>query len=113
MLTQYKAHSLIQHLQRGWNFLDADLEEFIDVVPAQQRRRRTLVRRHGRRRVPEPRHPAQAAPRYVLVLAGDHVYKMDYGVMLAEHAERGADVTVACLEVPLDDGLGLRRHARG
>lgn len=99
--TQYKAHSLIQHLQRGWSFLDSHLHEFIDVLPAQQR-------------VSEGWYDGTAdalyqnldilrieAPRFVLVLAGDHVYKMDYGVLLAEHAESGADVTVACTEVPV------------
>jgi glucose-1-phosphate adenylyltransferase len=99
--TQYKAHSLIQHLQRGWNFLDAHLQEFLDVLPAQQRVREgwydgtadALYQNLDILRMQEPRH--------VLVLAGDHVYKMDYGVMLAEHVERGAELSIACVEVPV------------
>ena len=87
--TQYKAQSLIRHVQRGWSFLDGRFDEFVELLPAQQRDRRRLVPGHGRRGLPEPRHPA--APRsasYVLILAGDHVYKMDYGRMLADHVER-------------------------
>jgi glucose-1-phosphate adenylyltransferase len=101
--TQYRSHSLIRHLQRGWNFLDARLQEFLDVLPAQ---RPTEVGWYG--------GTADAvyqnldilriqAPRFLLVLAGDHVYKMDYGVMLAEHVEGGAEVSVACVEVPASD----------
>jgi len=99
--TQYKAHSLMQHLQRGWNFLDSQLHEFIEPLPAQQRNREgwydgtadALYQNIDILRMEEPR--------FVLVLAGDHVYKMDYGVMLAEHVEHEADVTIAGIELPL------------
>ncbi len=108
VLTQYKAHSLIQHIQRGWGFLRGEFNEFIELLPAQQRTDETnwyrgtadavfqnldIIREHG--------------PEYVLVLAGDHVYKMDYGRMLAHHIASGADVTVACLEVPVEDAKGF------
>jgi glucose-1-phosphate adenylyltransferase len=104
VLTQYKAHSLIQHLQRGWGFLRAEINEFIEVMPAQQRG------------VDENWYQGTADaifqnidilhtynPEFVLVLAGDHVYKMDYSKMLIQHVESGADCTVACFEVPLAD----------
>ena len=110
--TQYKAHSLIQHLQRGWSFLDGRFHEFIELLPATQQIREDawyqgtadaayqnldLIRRNR--------------PDYVLVLAGDHIYKMDYAQMLAQHVASGADVTVACIEVPLEDAhhFGIMR----
>ena len=102
ILTQYKAQSLIRHVQNGWGFLDGRLGEFVELMPAQQRvwtewyrgtadavfQNLDILRRHE--------------PKYVLVLAGDHVYKMDYAKMLAEHVRRGADMTVACVDVPLE-----------
>lgn len=104
VLTQYKAHSLILHVQRGWGFLRGELGEYIELLPAQQRideaswytgtanavyQNLDILRNHD--------------PRFVLVLAGDHVYKMDYGPMLAFHVEQGADMTVGCIEVPLGE----------
>ena len=100
--TQYKAHSLIQHLQRGWNFLDAALQEFVDVLPAQQRLREGWYAGTADALYQNLDILRMQSPRFVLVLAGDHVYKMDYGVMLAEHVERGADVSIPCLAVPLE-----------
>jgi glucose-1-phosphate adenylyltransferase len=100
--TQYKAHSLIQHLQHGWNFLDPALQEFVDVLPAQQRLREGWYSGTADALYQNLDILRMQSPRFVLVLAGDHVYKMDYGVMLAEHAERGADVSIPCLEVPLE-----------
>jgi glucose-1-phosphate adenylyltransferase len=102
VLTQYKAHSLIQHIQRGWGFLRGDFGEFVELLPAQQRiesswyagtadavyQHLDIIRNHK--------------PDYVLILAGDHVYKMDYGPMIAQHVETGADMTVGCLEVDLE-----------
>ena len=102
VLTQYKAHSLIKHIQRGWGFLRGEFNEFIELLPAQQRietewykgtadavfQNMDIIRKYG--------------PEYVLILAGDHVYKMDYGEMLACHVKHQADMTVACLEVPLE-----------
>lgn len=101
ILTQYKSHSLNQHVHRGWGFMRGELGEFVELLPAQQRREGSwyegtadalyqnidIIRSHN--------------PGYVLVLAGDHVYKMDYGTMLAAHVDRGADVTVGCMPVPL------------
>ena len=102
VLTQYKAHSLLQHLQRGWSFLRGEFGEFVELLPAQQRiesswysgtadaiyQNLDIIRSHN--------------PDYILVLAGDHVYKMDYGPMIAQHVEQGADMTVGCLEVDLE-----------
>jgi len=101
--TQYKAHSLIQHLQRGWNFLDSHMHEFLEVLPAQQRNRDAWYDGTADALYQNLDLLRMEEPRYVLVLAGDHVYKMDYGVMLAEHVEHGADVTIASVDVPLED----------
>ena len=100
--TQYKAHSLIQHLQRGWNFLDASMQEFVDVLPAQQRLRDGWYAGTADAIYQNLDILRMQSPRFVLVLAGDHVYKMDYGVMLAEHVERNAILSIACLAVPVD-----------
>ncbi|WP_020209590.1 glucose-1-phosphate adenylyltransferase [Gilvimarinus chinensis] len=100
VLTQYKSHSLNRHIQRGWGFLGGELGEFVELIPAQQRlgdswyagtadavlQNLDIIRRHE--------------PSYVLILAGDHVYKMDYGTMIGAHVESGADITVGCIEVP-------------
>ncbi len=105
--TQYKAQSLIRHVQRGWSFLDGRFDEFVELLPAQQRmtfdwyrgtadavyQNLDILRRHD--------------PEYVLILAGDHVYKMDYGKMLAEHVSRKADISIACIEVPVADASSL------
>ena len=101
ILTQYKAHSLIRHVQLGWNFLRGELGEFIELLPAQQRmgshwyagtadalyQNLDIIRLHN--------------PEYVLILAGDHIYQMDYGTMLAAHVENQADLTIGCFEVPV------------
>lgn len=99
--TQYKAHSLIRHLQRGWNFLRAERNEGLDILPASQRvdegqwylgtadavtQNIDIIESYG--------------PEYILILAGDHIYKQDYEVMLEQHVNSGADVTVGCLVVP-------------
>lgn len=102
VLTQYKAQTLIRHVTRGWGFLDASLGEFIDVVPAQQRIDAGWYAGTADAVYQNLDMLRQAAPRYVVILAGDHVYKMDYSVMLAEHARRGADLSIACLEVPVE-----------
>ncbi len=103
VLTQYKSQSLIRHIERGWGFLEADLGEYIDVVPAQQRVDERWYSGTANAVFQNLDILREADPRYVLVLSGDHVYKMDYSIMLAEHVERGADVTVACIDVPLVD----------
>lgn len=107
VLTQYKAHSLIQHIQNGWSFLRGEFKEFVELLPAQQRiqdswylgtadavyQNLDIIRTHK--------------PDYVLILAGDHVYKMDYGPMIAQHANSDADMTVGCIDVPFDDAKGF------
>ncbi|WP_124950811.1 glucose-1-phosphate adenylyltransferase [Sulfuriferula thiophila] len=104
VLTQYKSHSLIRHLQRAWSFMRAEIGEFVEILPAQQRTHKKewyqgtadalfqnldIVRRHD--------------PQYVIVLGGDHIYTMDYSAMLLRHAETGADFTVGCIEVPCEE----------
>jgi len=107
VLTQYKAHSLIRHLVHGWSGFRTELGEFVEVLPASQRTSGewyagTADAIHQNRDIIEALHP-----RYVLVLAGDHVYKMDYGEMLADHVAKGAEMTVACLTVSLEDAKGF------
>jgi glucose-1-phosphate adenylyltransferase len=106
--TQYKAHSLIRHLQRGWNFFRVERNESFDILPASQR-------------VSEEQWYAGTAdaiyqnidiiesyePHYIVVLAGDHIYKMDYEPMLQQHVEQGADVTIGCFEVPRLEATGF------
>jgi glucose-1-phosphate adenylyltransferase len=106
--TQYKAHSLIRHMQRGWNFFRPERNESFDILPASQR-------------VSEDQWYAGTAdavyqnldiiesygPRYMVILAGDHIYKMDYELMLQQHVESGAEVTIGCLEVPRMEATGF------
>jgi glucose-1-phosphate adenylyltransferase len=101
LLTQYKGQSLIQHVQRGWSYLRGEFGEFIDVIPAQQQ-----VGKHWYRGTADSVYQnldviRQHRPKHVLVLAGDHIYKMDYGPMIAYHVEKGADITVGVVEVPI------------
>ncbi len=106
--TQYKAHSLIRHLQMGWNFLRPERNESFDILPASQRVSETqwyegtadavyqnidIIEGHG--------------PEYLVILAGDHIYKMDYELMLQQHVNQAADVTVGCMEVPRTDARGF------
>jgi glucose-1-phosphate adenylyltransferase len=101
VLTQYKSHSLLRHVQRAWNFLRGELGEFVDLLPAQQRIDETMWYRGTADAVWQNLDILRAeAPEYIVILAGDHVYKMDYSIMLAEHIARGADLTVGCVEVP-------------
>lgn len=100
VLTQYKAQSLIRHVTRGWGFLDAGLGEFIDVVPAQQQVDEGWYSGTADAVYQNLDMLRAAAPRFVLVLAGDHVYKMDYSRLIAEHIRRNADATVACIAIP-------------
>lgn len=116
VLTQYKSHSLIRHIQKGWGFLRGEFNEFVEILPAQQRINDTwyvgtadavyqnldIIRTHN--------------PQYVLILAGDHIYKMDYGSMIAHHVATDADMTVGCLEVPLKEATAfgvMSTDARG
>ena len=102
VLTQYKAHSLLRHLQMGWSFLRPEMNEFLDLLPAQQRIDEATWYRGTADAVFQNFDIFRAArPDYFVVLAGDHIYKMDYSHMLAEHVANGSDCTVACVEVPL------------
>ena len=102
VLTQYKAHSLIQHIQRGWGMFRGEFREFVELLPAQQRVEESwyagtadaIYQNLDIIRIHDPEH--------VLILAGDHIYKMDYGEMLAYHVESKADITVGCIEVPVE-----------
>ncbi len=101
VITQYKSHSLLRHLQRGWSFLRAELNEVIDLLPAQQR----VDEEHWYRGTADAVFQnldiiKSSRPEYIVVLAGDHVYKMDYTVMLGDHVKGGLGCTVACTEVP-------------
>jgi glucose-1-phosphate adenylyltransferase len=117
VLTQYKAHSLITHIQQGWGMFRGEFGEFVELLPAQQRIETSwyagtadaifqnidIIRNHD--------------PEYVLILAGDHVYKMDYGAMLASHVDTDADITVGCIEVPIEEAsafgvIGVDEHNR-
>jgi glucose-1-phosphate adenylyltransferase len=106
--TQYKAHSLIRHLQRGWKFFRPERNESFDVLPASQRVSEEQWYLGTADAVYQNLDIMESyGPEYVVILAGDHVYKMDYELMLAQHANSGADVTVGCIEVPRVDATGF------
>ncbi len=106
--TQYKAHSLIRHLQRGWNFLRPERNESFDILPASQRVSETAWYEGTADAVYQNMDIIEAFhPEYMVILAGDHIYKMDYERMLQQHAEQGADVTVGVLEVPRMEATGF------
>ncbi|MEL7132814.1 MAG: glucose-1-phosphate adenylyltransferase [Pseudomonadota bacterium] len=99
--TQYKAHSLIRHCQRGWNFFRAERNEFLDILPASQRVSEEMWYRGTADAVTQNIDIVDSYDiEYIVILAGDHIYKMDYEIMLRQHVEQGADVTVGCLTVP-------------
>jgi len=102
IMTQYKAHSLIRHIQQGWSFLRAELNEFIELLPAQQRIATSWYSGTADAVYQNLDIIKEHQPGYVLILAGDHVYKMDYGPMIAYHVAQEADLTIGCIEVPLD-----------
>jgi glucose-1-phosphate adenylyltransferase len=101
--TQYKSQSLIHHLQRGWSFLDGRLNEFIDLLPAQQQMGEDWYKGTADAVFQNLDMLRRNHPKYVLILSGDHVYKMDYGRLLAFHVAEQADLTVACIEVPREE----------
>src|SRR6266576_3072954 len=108
VLTQYKAHSLLRHLQMGWSFLRPEMNEFLDLLPAQQRLDEATWYRGTADAVYQNFDIFRAAgPEYFIVLAGDHIYKMDYSNMLADHVDKGADGTLACVEVPPDEAANF------
>ena len=102
--TQYKAHSLIRHCQRGWNFFRAERNEFLDILPASQRVSEDMWYRGTADAVTQNIDIIDSyGIEYIVILAGDHIYKMDYEIMLRQHVESGADVTVGCLTVPREE----------
>jgi len=103
VVTQYKSHSLQRHLQRGWSFLSGQFNEFVEVLSAQQRLSAEWYAGTADAIYQNLDILREYSPEYVLILAGDHIYKMDYGKMLAAHVARGADITVGCIPVPLDE----------
>ena len=106
--TQYKAHSLIRHLQYGWNFFRPERNESFDILPASQRVSEAQWYVGTANAVYQNIDIIEAhAPRYIVILAGDHIYKMDYEQMLQQHVESGADVTVGCVEVPIEEASGF------
>ncbi|MFZ5751253.1 MAG: glucose-1-phosphate adenylyltransferase [Pseudomonadota bacterium] len=106
--TQYKAHSLIRHMQRGWGFFRAERNEYLDILPASQRVDETKWYLGTADAVTQNIDIVDSyGVRYVIILAGDHIYKMDYEVMLRQHVETGADVTIGCLTVPLAEATAF------
>jgi glucose-1-phosphate adenylyltransferase len=105
--TQYKAHSLIRHLQRGWNFLRPERNESFDILPASQRFGDSWYLGTADAVYQNIDIIESYSPQFMVVLAGDHIYKMDYELMLAQHVETGADVTVGCIEVPRGEARGF------
>jgi glucose-1-phosphate adenylyltransferase len=106
--TQYKAHSLIRHLQRGWNFFRPERNESFDILPASQR----VSEDHWYEGTADAVYQnidiiRDYETRHIIVLAGDHIYKQDYELMLQQHVEQGADVTIGCLEVPRMEATGF------
>ncbi|TMQ35666.1 MAG: glucose-1-phosphate adenylyltransferase [Planctomycetota bacterium] len=104
VLTQYKARSLDRHIAAGWGFLSRELEEYIDVLPPQQR-----IDEHWYKGTADAIYQniysiEKANPKYVLILAGDHIYKMDYGDMIQTHLDHKADLTIGCISAPLREG---------
>ena len=102
VLTQYKSHSLLRHLQRGWAFLKPEMNEFIDLMPAQQRVNEQSWYRGTADAVYQNLDIIRGSrPQFIVILAGDHIYKMDYSIMLSHHVKSGAQCSVACIEVPI------------
>ena len=108
VLTQYKSHSLLRHIQHGWSFLRGEMGEYVDLIPAQQRVDENKWYEGTADALYQNIDIMQSSgAKWIVVLAGDHVYKMDYTVMLGDHIRNGADVTVACLEVPRLEATGF------
>src|SRR5207253_2107430 len=104
VLTQYKARSLDRHIGAGWRFLSRELDEYIEVLPPQQRIDENWYKGTADAIYQNIYTIEKADPRYVLILAGDHIYKMDYGDMIRAHINRGADLTIGCIAVPRKEG---------
>jgi glucose-1-phosphate adenylyltransferase len=105
VLTQYKARSLDRHIATGWSFLPREMDEYIEVLPPQQRIDENWYKGTADAIYQNIYTIEKADPRYVLILAGDHIYKMDYGRMIRSHIDRGADLTIGCINVPRREGI--------
>ena len=103
VVTQYNSHSLMRHIQRGWGFLSGEFNEYVDLLPAQQRAQQQWYKGTADAIFQNLDILRNSSPEHVLILAGDHIYKMDYGQMLATHVHNKADMTVACVNVPLNE----------
>jgi len=107
VVTQYKAHTLIEHIQKGWGFLRGEFNEFVALLPAQQRIQEEWYRGTADAVFQNIDILRGYHPEYVVILAGDHIYKMDYGEMLADHVRSKADMTISCIEVSVDEARGF------
>ena len=108
VVTQYKSHSLMRHMQRGWSFLRAELNEMVDLLPAQQRVGEEFWYRGTADAIFQNMDIIRSSrPKYIVILAGDHVYKMDYSVMLKDHVDHGVGCTVGCIEVPRQEATAF------
>ncbi|GAA6209666.1 glucose-1-phosphate adenylyltransferase [Cognatishimia sp. WU-CL00825] len=106
--TQYKAHSLIRHLQRGWSFFRAERNESLDILPASQQLNNENWYKGTADAVTQNIEIIRGyGPKYIIILAGDHIYKQDYSLMIKQHVDSGADVTVGCIEVPRMEATGF------
>ena len=104
VVTQYKSHSLLRHMQRGWSFFRAELNEMVDLLPAQQRAGEEHWYRGTADAIYQNIDIIQSSkPEYIVILAGDHIYKQDYSLLVQDHVEHGAGCTVGCIEVPRDE----------
>lgn len=108
VITQYQSHTLVQHIQRGWSLFSEEMNEFVDLLPAQQRMKGENWYRGTADAVTQNldiirRYKAE----YVVILAGDHIYKQDYSRMLIDHVEKGARCTVACMPVPIKEATAF------
>ena len=108
ILTQYKADSLIRHIQQGWGFLRGEFGEYVDLMPAQQRVDEDSWYKGTADAIFQNIDILhRRAPEHILILAGDHIYKMDYGEMLADHVAKNADLTIGCIEVSLEEATAF------
>ena len=106
VLTQYKSHSLIRHLVRGWSHFKMELGEYIEILPASQQSSDNWYQGTADAVYQNIGFIRETRPKYVMILSGDHIYKMDYRPMLLAHVEKGSDLTVSCLEVPIEEAAG-------
>ncbi|MCP3862539.1 MULTISPECIES: glucose-1-phosphate adenylyltransferase [Marisediminitalea] len=106
VITQYKSHSLIRHLVRGWGHFKKELGESVEILPASQRFSENWYEGTADAVFQNIDIIREELPKYVMILSGDHIYRMDYGDLLARHVETGAKMTVCCMKVPLQEAAG-------